>query len=203
MGWGWYHSTLGVRVIKKKKKVDRPAGARAAGRPSPSIYSTLCVFIVKSVHYSSKNAPVHVSNTCHGPTYQSRPNNLGVGGGRPAGARAAGRPSPSSRTPPCLESEFFIDNRLVRIHLIIVMIRRAGAEPQGRAVSEQLCKVVTYTVLTRVQGQGCRVRGLGCFGPQGRAGVGHVCPDLVHRRSCRTWGEGHGWIDNRLRALRS
>ena len=33
--------------------------------------------------------------------------------------------------PPCTEREFFIDNLLVRIHLIIVMIRWTGLSPCG------------------------------------------------------------------------
>ena len=49
-----------------------------------------------------------------------------AGAGRPALSVGAGRPALSGRP---AEREFFIDNLLVRIHLIIVMIRWTGLAP--------------------------------------------------------------------------
>ena len=64
-----YHSTLGLRVIKKKKSgVDHAAlgGAVELGQHDPRHPRRLC-------------EPSRLrNNMCHGPTYQSRPNNASI-----------------------------------------------------------------------------------------------------------------------------
>jgi len=105
-----YHSTLGLRVIKKKK--EAPAGWPAPARRGNPLASSRAEDAQGTPTHSHISSSILV---LHCPEVRPLPCSY-EGGGSPERERER-------------EREFFIDNLLVRIHFIIVMIRWTGLAP--------------------------------------------------------------------------
>jgi len=153
-----YHSTLGLSVLKKKKggtvrNCRRSAGARspasAVRGPTLSTPSSTDPSIFHSL------SRTHTLSLCRSLSDKSRDK---LGCRQKEGRRV--RHLPTDRGRDDREIEFFIDNLLVRIHLIIVMIGWAGLA--SWAFESPFPGSLVWGAGCRVQGAGCRVQGAGC-----------------------------------------
>ena len=122
-----YHSTLGLRVIKKKKTCRACLDPRGPIRPKAGLSLPLRHAPMP------RGGPIHPEAGLSIPrrAYPSRGGPIypeaGLSIPRRAYLSRGGPIHPEAGRPP--EGEFFIDNLLVRVHFIIVMIRWTGLAP--------------------------------------------------------------------------